>query len=262
MIAYEHVQADRSLHTLGLMAAIQAGTASLPNVANNWVASPERSLGRESNGDSLRKAAGDMYAKSVLSSSPMLAFRNMANAGTRGVCNSQLKGMLSVQTSRPNSPTLSPCCGPIASLSQQQHHFDRYSENCAVNANIGGHNRGSLESGRRDSNPGPASPCQRPSRSLSTLGVSGDPFLRTRYAHSPLGGPQGGRSGAAGGRTFQAPHSLSPSSMRAAARTPFQRAVPEADSHGERMIHLSVYALAVLWLRLACSADLFCSVLG
>lgn len=237
------------------MAAIHAGTASLSSVANDCVFSPEtsRSLGRETNGDSLRKAAGDMYAKSVLSSSPMVTFRNMAHANKGGVCNSQSEDMLSGQPSRANGSSLSPCCSPAAPLSQLQHRFDRYSENCSIRANACAMGRGGTDS--RTGNPERASSCERPSRSLSTLGVTRGPSQGTQHVHSPPGEP----CNVACGKTYRSPHSLSPSSMRPGARTLSQRAVPDAGLRDDGMIHLSVI---VLFDSGAVSCMQFKSVLG
>lgn len=224
-----YVQSVRSPRTIGLMAAIQGGTAPLTSLSNDWIASPERprSLGRNSGAHMrLSKAAGDMYADSVLSSSPMLAFKNMVHANKEDVCKGPGEGMPG-QRSKP-SGSLSPCCAPVAPLSQLRHQFDGYSENRSIRANTGAVRMGQADTCRHSSKPEPAAPCQRLSRSLSTPGMSRKPYLQPHQTHSPSGVP----CKVSWGMISQASRSLSPGRMRPAAHTLSVPAGRKADSHG------------------------------
>jgi hypothetical protein len=212
------VQHVRSPRTLGLMAAIQGNTAPVASVANDEFASPERlrSLGRHSPHLQMSsKVAGDMYADSVLTSSPMVAFSNFVYAG-RGVgCNRQDEDMMPGRQSKPSGSSSPPCCTHVAPLSQLRHQFNRYSENCSIRGNLPAVSAGvaSMKARTHSKEPARMSPCHRLSRSLSTSRSGKNVTAQSHLSHSPSIGRQCKLSSESASHLS---HSLSPSSMHPA----------------------------------------------
>jgi hypothetical protein len=216
------------------MAAIDGGTAPPASLAREWVASPGRlSFLSDRKGVQMRlssKAAGDMYANSVLSSSPMVGFRNLVQAGNVDVS----KELGEREKLSDASAAFMPYSAPAAALkSQMWRQFSSHAENSSARANTGAAvmshlspealTRGNLES---------AAPGHRLSRSLSTSsGVGRESYL---HAHAPT---VIGKSGVSHGMNHQLSRSLSPSSMGHAAQ--HQSTGPKEDTQGAVLILIS-----------------------
>lgn len=168
-----------------------------------------------------RKAAGDMYADSVLRSSPMVTFGQFSKSNCTDVCNEI------GQSPRCGGSTSPPCCTQTAPLSQLRYNFTNSSENCGVKGNTGGsslcHTAWHMNTSQS------ADQCPRLSRSLSKSQAGRGASLDRILQHSPvvrlyeasLGTQNAERS------------SLSPSSMRRAepaCNSPLHRA---EDTNGE-----------------------------
>lgn len=228
------MQSIRSPRTLGLVAAIQRGTTSA-TPAEGWGASHERlRVGRSSAHMHMSsKAAGDMYANSVLSSSPLVAFRNFAHAEIRED---------SVPFLRAKSP---PCCTQATSASQLRRQFDGYSENCSIRGNTSALHQGgiSLETRAQSNKPECVAPRDRISRSLSTSRGGRQGCLQTHSQRSPSAGGQCMEPYEAASHL---PYSLSPGCMRQDANTHPLPASPKDEIQGEGLTIL-IFRICMDW---------------